>query len=952
MNDRAATPQKVRSMRTSREPAKLQRIALGCLTTKHPVRRVCIKIYQSPWFGRVILLVVCFNTVILGLVDYTHAWAEGPNPNVGINHLIEQFNGVSLYLFLGELFVKVVAMGLVVGDGAYFSDNWNRLDFVIVLSGMLSLFNIHVGFIRVLRVLRPLRTLHTFPGKTDSVLHDVGLKVLTKSLLASLPALGNVAILLAFSYVVFAILGMEIWRGAFHSRCRLTPFPIALPFNPLDPPPDSYPLNASYLSEVIAHPEWFRCNKSDGSPYLVNETWLTPANCFWPLDSGLPMPRLCSSSGRACNWNNTCGSNYDSNGNPRFVDIAGPALNFSIMNEPTFNPGLNFGFTNFDNLGNTLMVILQVVTASGWMALTETAQWVGNPALAALYFNALLFFGMCFLLQLNMAVLFTEFEKAKDQQAKIADAEAYTAATCRLGPNEYEFRAEVMHRLSMMPPPVVQPTQTRQLKVQDVVIASAWTRRLLRFRILVRSLVLTNEFRRLGVFITLANIFIMSLNHTEMSHDFAYNSEVLNFAFMLYFGLESVLKMIGLELAPFWADKFNRFDLFTFLMGIAEAVMNPPTFIDGTAGGSGLFTAFRVARAFKLARSWKSLNKLLMAILNSFGEILNFLFFLVLFCYIYALLGMEIFATKFQFDPSNYALPFNTTNPAAQVHRSNFDSVTWAFFTVFQIITYDNFPSVVYDGWISVGWVSPVYFASIIIFGVWIVMNMFSAILVQSCMVDDEDDDAEPLAEDAQTAVRRARHAKRAMFQLLRYFNANTHDPDEARRKENAEYLLNTGDSLFIFSPHNPIRRVCIMLLQRREWSWFIAVSVFVSCIFTAIDSPLLDPGSSLGQSIAMSNSVFAIIFSCELTIAVIAKGLLFGRGAYLKDPWRILDGCIVTVSVLPYVLGNAKGALSGLRALRAFRAFRPLRVINNLPQLKIVVNTLFRCIPDIMNAL
>ncbi|KAF0700741.1 Aste57867_8796 [Aphanomyces stellatus] len=51
--------------------------------------------------------------------------------------------------------------------------------------------------------------------------------------------------------------------------------------------------------------------------------------------------------------------------------------------------------------------------------------------------------------------------------------------------------------------------------------------------------------------------------------------------------------------------------------------------------------------------------------------------------------------------------------------------------------------------------------------------------------------------------------------------------------------------------------------------------------------------------------------------------------------------------------MGKAgKGALSALRSLRALRALRPLRLINKLPSLKIVINTLFRCIPDMGRAL
>ncbi|OQS04775.1 Voltage-gated Ion Channel (VIC) Superfamily, partial [Thraustotheca clavata] len=953
--------------RSFREMKKVQRISLGCLTMKNPIRKVCIKVYQSPWFDRIVIGVVLFNTVILGLVDYTNAWAEGPNPNIRYNKFIENFNSISLYFFAGEMAIKIVALGFVFGEGAYLGNNWNRLDFMIVISGMLTWLNIRVGFIRVLRVLRPLRTLHQFPGIKISVIQlskFTGLKILTNSLLASLPALGNVAILLTFSYIVFAILGMEIWKGAFHARCRLTPYPIALPFNTTNAPYGVYPVNQTYLSMVVANSAWFRCNKSDGTPYQVNETWNERANCFWPLDTYLDqniIPRFCvnrGETGRQCAANNWCGSNYDDSGNPRFLDISGPYWNFSIMGEPTFTSQLNYGFTNFDNLGNTFMIILQVVTASGWMSLTEMAQWVVNPALAAIYFNALLFVGMCFLLQLNMAVLCSEFSKAKEQQERVAEKkrqEILKEIAALKSQRVPKTQKEGVTTTDIADVPVnEQPVQNQS---GDVVVGSASSRQLTEIRAKIRLLVLTPNFRRFGLGVTVANVFVMSLNHYQASATFKYNSEVINFTFMVYFFLEACLKMIGLGMQPFWSDKFNRFDVLTVVMGIVEVASSPPQFIDGTPGGGGAFTSFRALRALKLARSWKSLNKLLTAIMKSFGEILNFLFFLVIFVYIFALLGMEMFATKYKFDSNNYPLPYNTTNPTAQVHRSNYDSLTWAAFTVFQIITYDNFPSVAYDGWISVGWPSAVYHASIIVLGVWIVMNMFLAILVGACMDDDED--AESIQEELELvdppptrAVKSAKKAKRAMHQLLQFLDASVYDPTLEEKKEQAKLHVNKGKSLLIFSLDNPIRKLCIALIKRREWTWFISLAVFVSCIFTAIDTPLLDPNSDLGQSINTSNLVFAIVFTSELGITVIAKGLLFGKDAYVKDLWRLLDGFIVTISILPYLVGSGRGALSALRALRGLRALRPLRVINKMPQLKVVVNTVFRCIPNIINAL
>ena len=56
-----------------------------------------------------------------------------------------------------------------------------------------------------------------------------GLKVLVKTMLAAIPQLLNVFFLLAFVLLVFGILGVQLFSGTMHGRCRVTPYPIAVP---------------------------------------------------------------------------------------------------------------------------------------------------------------------------------------------------------------------------------------------------------------------------------------------------------------------------------------------------------------------------------------------------------------------------------------------------------------------------------------------------------------------------------------------------------------------------------------------------------------------------------------------------------------------------------------------------------------------------------------------------
>lgn len=51
-------------------------------------------------------------------------------------------------------------------------------------------------------------------------------------MLKSLPELGNVVIVLCFLFALFGILGMQLYSGRQHFRCRLTPYPVTLNWSP------------------------------------------------------------------------------------------------------------------------------------------------------------------------------------------------------------------------------------------------------------------------------------------------------------------------------------------------------------------------------------------------------------------------------------------------------------------------------------------------------------------------------------------------------------------------------------------------------------------------------------------------------------------------------------------------------------------------------------------------
>ena len=76
-----------------------------------------------------------------------------------------------------------------------------------------------------------------------------------------------------------------------------------------------------------------------------------------------------------------------------------------------------------------------------------------------------------------------------------------------------------------------------------------------------------------------------------------------------------------------------------------------------------------------------------------------------------------------------------------------------------------------------------------------------------------------------------------------------------------------------------------------------------------------------------------------------------------MEDAWNVLDFTVVLAAwadILPELLGVETGNsnIGALKALRLLRALRPLRVISRNQNLKIVVVTLLKSLPQLCNLL
>lgn len=123
------------------------------------------------------------------------------------------------------------------------------------------------------------------------------------------------------------------------------------------------------------------------------------------------------------------------------------------------------------------------------------------------------------------------------------------------------------------------------------------------------------------------------------------DNETANFVFYIIFVLEMFLKLYGFGLKGYWKDSYNIFDGIVVILSTIEVIL-ANIGVDGSGGGNAIsvFRAVRLLRLFKLAKSWTSLRKLLGTIVETIKDIGYFSILLLLFLFVYTLIGMELYA--------------------------------------------------------------------------------------------------------------------------------------------------------------------------------------------------------------------------------------------------------------------------------------------------------------------
>ena len=234
------------------------------------------------------------------------------------------------------------------------------------------------------------------------------------------------------------------------------------------------------------------------------------------------------------------------------------------------------------------------------------------------------------------------------------------------------------------------------------------------------------------------NTIVLALDKYPEDPSLTKVTQSLNTFFTWAFVVEMVIKLIGLGFKEYARDSFNIFDAIIVVLSLIELIVTEVS-SDFDASGGGSLSAFRgvrLLRVFKLARSWTSFRKILQKIIVTVKDVSTFSVLLLMFMFIFTLLGMELFGHNVIFLNDRVVDP--NVQEGGLSPRPNFDNVGMGFTSIFAIAIGDDWNYLMALAYRAQGLIALAFYPIVFIFMNLILLNLFLAILLRNFEEDDD----------------------------------------------------------------------------------------------------------------------------------------------------------------------------------------------------------------------
>ncbi|XP_075339246.1 voltage-dependent T-type calcium channel subunit alpha-1I-like [Odontesthes bonariensis] len=554
-------------------------------------------------------------------------------------------------------------------------------------------------------------------------------------------------------------------------------------------------------------------------------------------------------------------------------------------------PNPNMGAINFDDIGHAWIAMFQVVTLEGW---TDIMYYVmdTHSVWSLVLFIIITIMGAFILMNTCAVVIVTHFSEAMLRGSGDGrPARTPLMVRCR------EMITRLYCRVAAM-----------LLSCPQLLSCHRWGHASsfefwppLRERL--QEFVEGNFFSN-GIMLSIfLNTVTMAIDHHGQPWELTQALKVSDIFFTVVFALEMIVKLLAYQ-QQYFADRSNLFDFSIVIISVWDVVSVSDDRLS-------VLRMFRMLRFVRLVHHFPYLRRQLMVLYRTIEEASTLCWLMLFYIFIFGVVGMNLFGCKFV-----YILPAG--EPADD--RKNFDSVLWSMVTVFQILTLEDWNLVLYNAMASTSAWAALYFIALIMIGKNVLLNVVVGIVVENFQseptvipTDNNPPPSTTLNPEAGPTT------------------STQSDATNIAGEASAPTRWNWSDARLI-------RRVLGWCKEREDWTFYLFPPE------NKQERLILD---SLGYSLTF-------VFSVEMFVKVMANGLIFGEGSYIKCSWNIMDGILVITSLIDVCItvvtsGKAK-RLSILKVLRLLRTLRPLRMIKKFPRLKLAVEALLASVKPMAN--
>ena len=397
---------------------------------------------------------------------------------------------------------------------------------------------------------------------------------------------------------------------------------------------------------------------------------------------------------------------------------------------------------------------------------------------------------------------------------------------------------------------------------------------------------------------------LMCMGYAGMSDEYAARLELAATVITLLFATEMGLKLCSLGCGGYWADGWNQLDGTIVIVSLFDVGLSLAQSFGVLGSGNGANMSFlrilrmlRLLRVLRLMKAWRGLYNIVMTLLRSLPQMANIMVLMGLVLFMFALLGMQLFGGAFD-EEHGYG------PDGAELPRYHFDYFGPAMLTCLIIMTGSWYDATVSA--MGVGGPSAALFVVLVVMvGCYLILNLFIAIVLHTFASSTEDDDEDSFLRRGRTSSRSSAGGSRSNSPEGRR-NGRSPSSRVSFKWEGVPWAASvdnspvTDVSLGLFGPQSRVRRLATALAFHPRFDGFIIAVIAVSSICLAIDSPRLDPASTLAITLSWLDLVWTAIFVFECLVKVVSLGFVNnGKRSYLRDPWNVLDFGIVVISVV-----------------------------------------------------